>query len=126
MPNMFWLALALVALYLSLRPSVPAEARMKAQDLRGRLQTETGLALVDVRTAEEFAGGHLKGAKNIPLDRLTERSSELAKDRPVVLYCYSGSRSASALRALQGLGFSQVKHLQGGILAWQREGLPLD
>lgn len=125
MPNYLWMALAVLALYLFLRPGAPAEARLSPQALRGRLQAEPQLQLIDVRTPEEFHGGHLKGAKNIPLDELQARAGELSKDKPLALYCRSGNRSATALRIVGSLGFKGAQHLEGGILAWQREGLPL-
>ncbi len=124
-PNAVWVALAIVAPYLFFLRRVPAEARLNPQALRGRIQAEPGLQLVDVRTPEEFQGGHLKGAKNIPVDQLQSRAGELSKDKPLALYCRSGSRSASALRIVTGLGFKSAQHLEGGIMAWQREGLPL-
>lgn len=124
MQNTFWLALGLLALYLFMRPSVPAEARMSPQTLRGRMAEEAQLQLVDVRSPAEFSEGHLKGAKNIPLDELQGRVGELSKDKAVALYCRSGARSGRALSLLLSQGF-KAQHLEGGILAWQREGLPL-
>lgn len=120
-----WGLLAVVAAYLLLRPGVPAEARLSPQALRGRLAAEPGLQLVDVRTPGEFAEGHLQGARNIPLDALAGSLGELSKDKPLALYCRSGNRSGTALRLVRAQGFPQAQHLEGGILAWQREGLPL-
>ncbi len=77
-----------------------------------------GAALVDVRSRAEFASGHLEGARNIPVDELPRRLSELgAKGKPVVLYCASGIRSASASRSLRNSGFSQVHNL-GPLRRW--------
>ena len=125
MSNALWMALAIFVLYLFLRPGAPAEARLSPQALRGRMRAEPALQLIDVRTPEEFQAGHLKGAKNIPVDQLQARAGELSKDEPLALYCRSGNRSASALRIVGSLGFKGAQHLEGGILAWQREGLPL-
>jgi phage shock protein E len=79
---------------------------------------QEGAKLVDVRSPGEFAAGHIAGAVNIPVGDLRARADSLgAKDRPVVLYCASGSRSAMARSTLMGLGFTQVYNL-GGMSRW--------
>jgi len=80
--------------------------------------------LVDVRTPEEFSGGHIPGAVNIPLQELETRLTEIPADSPVVLYCRSGNRSAQAADILREAGYSRVYDL-GGINAWQSQGLPV-
>jgi rhodanese-related sulfurtransferase len=78
--------------------------------------------LVDVRTFEEFASGHLVGAINIPLSELQENlgtwSRRLPRDVPIVLQCRSGVRSAQAAQILLRAGFTNVLNLDGGITAW--------
>lgn len=77
-----------------------------------------GAALIDVRTPEEFAEGHLPGAINIPVDQIEHRSAEIGDStRPVVVYCRSGARSERAKATLEGLGFVQVVNL-GPKSAW--------
>jgi len=77
---------------------------------------EAGALVVDVRTAGEFGSGHYQGAINIPLDALQKKSGKLgAKDRAIVVYCASGSRSSAAAGTLKGLGFTNV--LNGGALS---------
>jgi rhodanese-related sulfurtransferase len=88
------------------------------------VQPKTPHLLVDVRTAGEFAGGHIPGAVNIDLQQLSSRLNEIPRDQPVVLYCRSGSRSATAARLLGQQGYEHVYDL-GGIIAWQRQGLPV-
>jgi rhodanese-related sulfurtransferase len=80
--------------------------------------------LVDVRTPEEFASGHIPGAVNIPLQELEGRLAEVPTDSPVVVYCRSGNRSAQAADLLQEAGYTQIYDL-GGIAAWQAQGLPV-
>ncbi len=80
--------------------------------------------LVDVRTPEEFAGGHIAGAVNIPLQSLAQRMDEIPQDEPAVLYCRSGNRSATAGKMLAQAGYTDVYDL-GGIIAWQSQGLAL-
>ncbi len=70
-----------------------------------------GGTLVDVRTPGEFAAGHHKLARNIPLGELRSARQQMDPDLPVVLYCRSGSRSGQALRILRSAGFSQVMDL---------------
>ena len=83
--------------------------------------------IVDVRSAVEFAGGHLPGAKNIPLAELASRIGELdkMKSKSIVVVCQSGTRSARAAGVLGKAGFDDVINLDGGVSAWQTQGLPL-
>ncbi|MBR4775375.1 MAG: rhodanese-like domain-containing protein [Bacteroidales bacterium] len=83
--------------------------------------------LVDVRTPEEFAAGHLEGAINIDWkadDFMQKAESLLSKDRPVLLYCRSGRRSADAGASLDAASFKAYNML-GGILAWTAAGKPV-
>jgi len=74
---------------------------------------QEGGLLVDVRTPDEYAEGHMTGAVNIPLDRIGRAQSELgATDRPIVVYCRSGNRSGQATRVLAGLGYGRVYDIQ--------------
>lgn len=91
-------------------------------------ESGTPLEIIDVRTPEEFASGHVPGARNIPLDDLEANLPGLAalKDQPVVVYCRSGRRAGIALEKLTQEGFSQLKHLDGDILGWQENDLPME
>jgi sulfur dioxygenase len=84
--------------------------------------------VVDVREADEFRGslGHIPGAVLIPLGTLSTRTSELARERPVVTVCRSGARSAQALVLLQKAGFAQIANLAGGMLRWRAEGFAVE
>ena len=83
-----------------------------------REMVERGARLVDVRTAREFAAGHLPGAVNIPLHELDRRTRELgSKERPIVVYCLSGHRSQRARAVLAADGFSAVHDL-GAMRHW--------
>jgi rhodanese-related sulfurtransferase len=68
----------------------------------------SGARIIDVRTPQEFSGSSYPKAKNIPLDVLASRIADLPKDKPIVLYCASGARSAQAARMLRKAGFSDV------------------
>jgi phage shock protein E len=83
-----------------------------------RKLVSAGATLVDVRTAAEFAGGHIPGAINIPVGDLAGRVDALGnKDEPKVVYCASGTRSALARSMLKGRGFSRVYNL-GSMSRW--------
>jgi rhodanese-related sulfurtransferase len=82
--------------------------------------------IVDVRSAEEFATGHLRDAKNIPLADFGTRIGELdkSKSKSVVVVCQTGARADKAARLLQAAGFEDVVTLDGGLAAWQAASLP--
>jgi rhodanese-related sulfurtransferase len=85
----------------------------------------SGAQLVDVRSAAEAARGMIAGAQHIPLASLPERLGELQRDRPVLVYCQMGGRSAQAAQFLAGQGFGQVINLKGGLNGWLASGRSL-
>lgn len=78
---------------------------------------EGGAFFLDVREAEEYALGHIKGAINLPLSQLRSRLDELPRDKPIYVHCRSGQRSYNAVRALMQSGFSRVYNVAGSFLA---------
>lgn len=76
-----------------------------------------GATLVDVRSPEEFAGGHIDGAINVPVGEIANRMGEIPKDKVVVVYCRSGARSSRAKGALQEAGYKEVYDL-GAMSRW--------
>jgi rhodanese-related sulfurtransferase len=84
--------------------------------------------VVDVRDPGEFGAGHILGARNVPLARLTAGEVDFPKhkDKPVIVCCDAGNRSTQAAAALRKLGFSNVVSLSGGIGAWRQAGLPVE
>jgi len=82
--------------------------------------------VLDVRSPEEFASGHVPGAVNIPHDQIAARLAEVPKDRDVVLYCRSGRRTALAGQVLADNGYTRLKHLEGDIAAWQERQRPME
>lgn len=83
--------------------------------------------IVDVRTAQEYAEGHIPDAINIPHDQIAPDDARLKdrKDRQVVVYCRSGRRSALAAERLEEMGFSPVRTLKGDMPGWIEKGLPV-
>lgn len=86
------------------------------------------VTILDVRSSEELEGpdGHVAGSVAIPLPDLADRQAEIPGDRPVVVVCHSGSRSALATQQLLKAGHSEVANLRGGLRRWADEGYPLE
>jgi apolipoprotein D and lipocalin family protein len=111
-------------------PALPAGVAVIGQaELLTRIERQDpALIVLDVRTAEEFAAGHVPGARNISHDLLASRLSELddAQARDLVVYCRSGRRSALALETLHAAGFARLAQLEGDYLAWEAAQRPLE
>jgi rhodanese-related sulfurtransferase len=100
------------------------EAREISRDEAQKL-IEDGAQVVDVRADHEWEAGRITGAAHIPLAELAERTGEIDKERPVVLYCRGGTRSTMATDALTEAGFDAAK-LSEGIVGWSEANLPLE
>ena len=102
--------------------------RLDVQTLQERLATDEGPRVLDVRTPAEFETSHIPGAYNVPLDTLREHRGELRRhlDEDVVLVCRSGARAAQAEEALAGAGLPGLRVLDGGMVAWESAGAPVN
>jgi hydroxyacylglutathione hydrolase len=98
-------------------------AQVTAAGIAARV-TSGDVAVIDVRNASEWAHGHLPGALHIPVGHLTRRLGEIPRDRPVVVQCQGGTRSAIAASVLLRCGMRDVINLRGGYDEWRREALP--
>ncbi len=89
--------------------------------------TEPGVIIVDVRTPEEFASGHIEGALNIDFNsgNFANEITRLNPSETYAVYCRSGSRSGQAASIMHEAGFHDVSNLNGGVIDWANEGLPL-
>jgi rhodanese-related sulfurtransferase len=96
-------------------------APKRVADLLGDGETQ----LVDVREPYEHDAGRIAGATNIELDRLPTEAESLDRERPLVFYCRSGSRSAMAADAFRGAGYDAY-NMAGGLEAWVESGLPIE
>jgi len=122
-----WPLLALAAA-LALPAQADEAATIEPQTLVERLAWgDQALVVLDVRTAAEYAEGHVPGAQNIPHTELAARIAELeaARTRDIVVYCRSGVRAAQALTVLEAAGFQRLFHLQGDYLRWGATGRPV-
>ncbi len=86
-----------------------------------------GAQVLDLRSSEAFAAGHIAGARNFSAEQLANAADTLKKykEKPVIVYCDTGSQGTAAVKRLHGLGFTQVFNLRGGVAAWRAESLPL-
>lgn len=128
--NVFLIGLALGSGIMLLLPSfkkgaggVPNLSTAEAINLINRNHA----LVLDVREDTEFASGHIVDAKHIPLAKLAERLNELNKykDKPILVNCQRGMRSAKACEILRKAEFKQVNNLQGGLEAWLAAKLPV-
>lgn len=86
---------------------------------------EQDIQLIDVRAPDEHEAGRIAGDRLIELGELGARAQSIERSRPVVFYCRSGARSAMATEAFRQAGYD-AHNLEGGLLAWQAAGLPLE
>ena len=86
---------------------------------------EDGPLIVDVREADEVARVRLDQGVHIPLSGFVERVTELPRDRPLLILCAAGNRSAAVTGYLLRSGWTDVTNIDGGITAWERAGLPV-
>lgn len=118
------LALVVVVVFES-RIRASAFAAISAQDLI-RLMNQGALVL-DIRKAEEFAVGHVNGAKQLSSEQILTAGETFKrfKDKPVIVYCDSGSLASAAVRQLNIQGFTKAYTLRGGFAGWRAENLPV-
>lgn len=94
-------------------------------DLEADLITGMPVMIMDVRGKEEFAAAHIPDSSSVPLEAIGSRSIEIPRQQAIVVYSYGDKRGQQAARLLFDLGFTNVRYLEGGILAWQQAGLEM-
>lgn len=94
----------------------------QAQEMKNR-----GVLLLDVREPSEYTSGHAPGSVLIPVGQLNQRLKEIQafRDKPVAVICRSGRRSATATDILRKAGFGEARNVEGGMIAWEKAGLPM-
>ena len=109
-------------------PEEPVGGSITAADLAGRISASDAPVIFDVRTAEEYASGHVPGAINLPHSEVTARIDEISnfKDREVIVYCRSGKRAEMAEADLRAAGFGNVRDLEGHMMQWEADGHPVE
>jgi rhodanese-related sulfurtransferase len=102
--------------------------RFSNLDVNGAARLLDAFTIVDVRQPDELLGelGYIRGSHNVPLHDVLEAElpATIERDRPLLVVCRSGARSARAADALAARGFSRVHNLSGGMIAWNASGLP--
>lgn len=123
--SLLLVAAVLAVLVYEMRARAHAAGAVSPQDVV-RLMNQ-GATVLDLRDAEAFAAGHIRGARHLPPERLSGELDSLKrlKERPVIVYCERGAAAAGALRTLATQGFTKVVNLRGGLSAWRAENLPL-
>jgi rhodanese-related sulfurtransferase len=108
--------------------AAPTAGDISAEETLARIEKSDAPLLLDVRTPEEFAAGHVPAAWNLPIDQLPARLAELASHRSsgVIVYCERGPRAARAIEELRAAGFTDVQHLSGDMSGWREAGLPVE
>lgn len=91
-----------------------------------KMNTEKA-TVVDVRAADDFSAGHIKGAKHVSLEQLEQQLAAAAKNKanPVIFVCATGTRAVKAVAVAKKLGYEQVQTVAGGMKAWKEAGLPI-
>lgn len=105
-----------------------ASETLGAVELKARLDERQEILVIDVRTAADYADGHVPGAANVPVEALPQRVSELEpwRHKPVAVICRTNRRSGEAARQLREQGFRNVLLVNDGMLAWQQAGFSVE
>lgn len=108
--------------------AVAAGPAISPEDLAARLQAQNPPLLVDVRTPAEFREGHIAGAINVAHDEIGARwpALDIPRDEELMVYCGTGRRAGLAQQALEALGYTRTRILEGGFEAWKKAGLPVE
>jgi thioredoxin 1 len=107
--------------------SQTTKTNLSATEFAGKIKELPSAIILDVRTPGEFTQGHIANAVNYDMSNreFDNQLSKLDKSKPVLVYCLSGARSASAMQRMKSNGFTQVYNLYGGIIRWNSENLPI-
>jgi len=124
MRRICFITLMLTTLFTSLCLAVVA-SNIDAHKAQRLIKERRDVFLLDVRTPGEYQQMRLADAHLIPIDQVTRRLNEIPKNRPVIIYCAVGSRSAQVFNYLARRGYQEVYNLDGGIYAWAQRGYPI-
>lgn len=107
-------------------PSIAPRDAAAAVDPSGTPDPAARPLIVDVREADEFAKERVAGVVLLPISQFVARHQELPRDRPLLMLCAAGSRSASATMYLLQAGWTDVRNITGGMAGWRYAGLPIE
>ena len=120
-----FLFLVLILLVLPVCTNAAVARNLSPEEASAMVEQRGDLFLLDVRTPGEYQQARLDGARLIPIDQFVKRLAEVPRDRPVLVYCAVGSRSAQVVNYLARQGYPEIYNLYGGIYAWAQQGLPI-
>jgi hydroxyacylglutathione hydrolase len=120
-----WFALDVIEQWRGAGGELGSVPQISAAELAGRMRTED-VTVLDVRGRSEWDAGHVPGVPNVPYGHITERLAEIPRDKPVIVYCETGSRSAIAASLLLARGYEDVVNVRGGFADWERQKLPAE
>ena len=122
--NKFFLLLIYILTFTS---CASQEKGLNASEFFDHLKSEKTKHLIDVRTPEEYSEGHINGAKNVNWNssNFASELNQLDRNTPLFLYCLSGGRSGNAMLKAKDMGFKKIYGLNGGIMSWRSDKLPL-
>ena len=121
----FVFSFVLLLILLPVYANAAVARNLSSQEAYAMVGQRGDLFLLDVRTPGEYQQARLDGARLIPIDQFAKRLAEVPKDRPVLVYCAVGSRSAQVVNYLARQGYPEIYNLSGGIYAWAQKGLPV-
>ncbi|MFC5521179.1 rhodanese-like domain-containing protein [Polaromonas jejuensis] len=128
--NWMLIAIALASGGMLVWPMISSGLNAGALSASGAVQliNREKAVVVDVREADEYAAGHVSGAKHLPLSELEAKLPGLVKNKalPLILVCASGARASRAVAIAQKLGYAQAQSLGGGLKAWKDANLPVE
>jgi rhodanese-related sulfurtransferase len=122
-----WVGLFVAVIYSSIRALLSPVKQVSNREATMLINRENGVVL-DVRSQDEFAAGHIIDAVNIPATQIEAKNLaqiEKHKDAPIIVVCESGMRATTAATALNKAGFGRVFVLRGGLVSWRGENLPV-
>ena len=120
------LAVWIAGIALAQQPLSPEAPGITPTALHAKREAGEAPVVIDVRSAEEYASGHVPGAVHIPYDQVADRIAEVDAPHGVALYCMVGPRARKGESALIASGYEGVFHLEGGLAAWKEVGLPIE
>ena len=126
--NWMLIAIALTSGALLMWPVIQSSGGGLTAEGAVQLINRQKAVVIDVCETEEFAAGHVGGAKNIPLNQLEEKLAATVKNKavPLILVCQTGARSGRAVAIAKKLGYEQAQNLTGGLKTWRAANLPVE
>jgi thioredoxin len=129
MKNYLFISISIITILLSScsnGQSQKYKSNLSAIEFSKKIADLPAITIIDVRSPEEFEGGHIQNAKNFDWNGndFDNKISAIDKSKPVLVYCLSGGRSSSAAKKMRDDGFKEVYELDGGMMQWRNSNLP--